>query len=450
MARGAVPPSPDGVARNVSTTWSRRSADLAREVRALRSAVDRLNRDAAAPAAAPEPAAARRRARTPIRRLSRSERSRPSAGRGGAFGWQSVGAGSARSRSLDFESLIGRYGTLALASLTILLGAGAFLSWAIAQGKIGPELRVAFGAIGAAVVGAAGWRLRARGSKRFGSTLLALALALVHVDAWGAGPYLQLVPSPVALGVAAAASVALAVLAWTNGEEALFSVGVGGALIAPFVTSRDAGSVPALLIYGFVVLSTGLAALRGRAWRTAVHRDDHRVLALHGDRRVRDGAPRADARAGLPGAVRDRHRVGRARADARHVGSTHRAVGAGGAVRRAVVGDDRPGAVERSGDTGGARHADGVRGGAGRDNAGRGGRSDPTAVVHRGRAADRVRLHRPRRRERLVAPHARRARVDGGGCRGRVSPAGRASDAPHGRRYRERRSRSCSPWSGRR
>jgi len=173
-------------------------------------------------------------------------------------------------RSLDLESLIGRYGTLALASLTILLGAGAFLSWAIAHGKIGPSLRVSLGALGAAGVAIVGWRLRARGSVRFGSTLLALALALVHVDAWGAGPYLHLVSSPVALSVAAAASVALAVLAWVNDEEALFSVGVGGALVAPFVTSGDSGNVAALLIYGYVVLGSGLVALRRRAWRTAV------------------------------------------------------------------------------------------------------------------------------------------------------------------------------------
>ena len=173
-------------------------------------------------------------------------------------------------RSLDLESLIGRYGTLALASLTILLGAGAFLSWAIAQNKIGPGLRVFLGALGAAGVAVVGWRLRARGSVRFGSTLLALALALVHVDAWGAGPYLQLVSSPLALSVAAAASVALAVLAWVNDEEALFSVGVGGALVAPFVTSSDSGNVVALLIYGYVVLGSGLVALRGRVWRTAV------------------------------------------------------------------------------------------------------------------------------------------------------------------------------------
>jgi uncharacterized membrane protein len=173
-------------------------------------------------------------------------------------------------RSIDFESLVGRYGTLALASLTILLGVGAFLGWAIQQGKIGPEMRVILGGLVAVALGVAGWRLRSRGSMRFGSVLLALALAVVHVDAWGAGPYLGLVTSPVALGVAAVASVALAWLAWRRDEEPLFSVGVGGALLAPFVTSSESGSVPALLVYGYVVLATGLVALRGRAWRTAV------------------------------------------------------------------------------------------------------------------------------------------------------------------------------------
>ena len=243
-------------------------ANLARDLRALRAAVDRLEQaresatldadaaaivesttivvETAAPAAVasvaadPPPAPAE-----PI--------ARPTVG-----------------RTLDFESMIGRYGTLALASLTILLGAGAFLSWAIANGKIGPTMRVSLGAIAAAAVAAVGWRLRSRGSVRFGSTLLALALALVHVDAWGAGPYLRLVPSSVALGIAAMASVALAVLAWFGNEEALFSVGVGGALIAPFVTAREPGVAVALLIYGYMVLASGLAALRGRAWRTAM------------------------------------------------------------------------------------------------------------------------------------------------------------------------------------
>jgi len=227
-------------------------ANLARDLRALRAVVDRLDQQRNG---APHPLEAE------IPPTVSEAIEQPVADPPGL---------APERRSLDLEALIGRYGTLALASLTILLGAGAFLSWAIAHGKIGPGMRVFLGALGAAAVAVVGWRLRTRGSMRFGSTLLALALALVHVDAWGAGPYLQLVPSPVALTVAAAASVALAVLAWVNDEEALFSVGVGGALVAPFVTSKESGSVLALLIYGFVVLSCGLAALRGRAWRTAV------------------------------------------------------------------------------------------------------------------------------------------------------------------------------------
>ena len=246
-------------------------ADLAREVRALRDVVDRLQgvREPARVdtiAAPTAPAAEPARPWDPEAALAKQLETERREAQRRAAERRSV----SERRKLDLESLIGRYGTLALASLTILLGAGAFLSWAVAHGKIGPGMRVSLGALGAAAVAVVGWRLRSRGSKRYGSTLLALALALVHVDAWGAGPYLQLVPSPVALGVAAAASVALAILAWVGDEEALFSVGVGGAIIAPFVTSRESGSVVALLIYGYVVLACGLGALRGRAWRTAV------------------------------------------------------------------------------------------------------------------------------------------------------------------------------------
>jgi uncharacterized membrane protein len=247
-------------------------AVLIREVRALRAIVDRLD-SSAAPRVEPEPptAVVTPRVEPPVHiTVTSSATEDVSTARREAERRAAEVRLRTQRKSLDLESLIGRYGTLALASLTILLGAGAFLSWAIAHGKIGPELRVLLGALGAAAVAVVGWRLRARGSKRFGSTMLALALALVHVDAWGAGPYLDLVSSPVALSVAAAASLALAVLAWVGNEEALFSVGVGGAIVAPFVTSRSSGSVIALLVYGFVVLGCGLGALRGKAWRTAV------------------------------------------------------------------------------------------------------------------------------------------------------------------------------------
>ena len=175
-------------------------------------------------------------------------------------------AGPSRFQRQNFEALIGRYGTLALAAFTILMGVGVFIGWAIKNGVIGPELRVALGALLAAVIATVGVRLRRGDSPRFGSVLLALALAILHVVCWGAGPLLQLVPSVLALGVAASASAALALLALKEEDQPLFNVGFGGALLAPFVTSSETGDAVILLLYGAVVLGAGMRAMRDRTW----------------------------------------------------------------------------------------------------------------------------------------------------------------------------------------
>jgi hypothetical protein len=179
-------------------------------------------------------------------------------------------AASGLGRRIDLESLVGRYGAMALAALTILMAAGTFLGWAIANGRLGPGARVALGGVAAGVVAAIGLRLRARAARRFGNTLLGLALALVHVDAWGAGPFLHVIPPAAALTVAALASASLAALAWRADDESLFVVGTGGALLAPFVTADGPGNTLVLLTYGWVVLTTALFALRGRPWTVAV------------------------------------------------------------------------------------------------------------------------------------------------------------------------------------
>ena len=181
------------------------------------------------------------------------------------FPWSGAG-GVGRS---DIEGLVGRYGTVALAALTILVGVGAFLQWAIERITVGPATRVALGLVAAAVVAALGYRLRSRGARQYGNTLIGLALAIVHVDAWGAGPQLHVIPSSVALAIAAVASAVVAVLAWREQEQSLFAVGTGGALLAPFVTSDRSGRIIALLVYGLVVLSIGFYALRGRSWQLA-------------------------------------------------------------------------------------------------------------------------------------------------------------------------------------
>ena len=170
---------------------------------------------------------------------------------------------------MSLETLIGRYGMIGMAVLLLLMGIGTFISWAIANNVITPAGRVGLGALGALAFAAGGFALRARDEKKFGNVLLALALAITHTVAWGAGPKLHIIDEHLALGVAALASIALAALALVDEDETLFVVGIGGALLAPFVTASGRASGPLTLVYGWIVITAGLFAMRGRAWRVA-------------------------------------------------------------------------------------------------------------------------------------------------------------------------------------
>ena len=175
-------------------------------------------------------------------------------------------------RSMDrasLETLVGRYAAVGVGALVLLMGVGAFLTWAVANFTVRPPVRVALGLVGAAALAVLGERLRRReGGRRFGEVLLALALAVVHVDAWAAGPYLQIVSAESALGVATAASAALTALAWRARQHSLFVVGVGGALLAPFVSGAADVHPLTRPVYGWLVLTAGLIALvHGRATR---------------------------------------------------------------------------------------------------------------------------------------------------------------------------------------
>ena len=214
-----------------------RLAELESKLRALSMEVQALGRDLRAVAPAPPPPAPP----SPPRRRERA----------------------------DLEQLVGRYGTVGIATLAILLGVGAFLQWAIARGLLGPEVRVLLGALLAVALAAMGMRLRRAGTVRFGNVLLAIALAVAHVVAWAAGPSLDLIPAAVALVLAAVASVGLALLALSDGEEWLFTLGVGGALLAPFVTLEAGGGITTLLVFGWVIITAAIVAQREASWSFA-------------------------------------------------------------------------------------------------------------------------------------------------------------------------------------
>jgi len=170
----------------------------------------------------------------------------------------------------DLERLVGSYGMLAIAVLAAVAAVGTFLSWAIGSGfiTIGPTARVAIGLAAAAGVGVWGARLRRR-ERSFGSSLLGLALVIVHVCAYAAGPSFALVPTWVAFTGAAVASWALTVFAHREADEPLWCVGFGGAAVAPFVTTNGHGSLYALLAYATLVLLSGCFSINKRDWPIA-------------------------------------------------------------------------------------------------------------------------------------------------------------------------------------
>ncbi len=174
------------------------------------------------------------------------------------------------STPLDFERLLGRYGMLAIAVLAAVAAVGTFLSWAIRNGylRLGPEARVLVGLAFATGLAAWGLRLRAR-ERSFGSSILALALVIIQVCAYAAGPGFHLVPTLVAFAGVAFLSWALAIFAHAEDDEPLWCVGFGGAALAPFVTSDGTGNVYALLAYALVVLLPACFAISGRSWPIA-------------------------------------------------------------------------------------------------------------------------------------------------------------------------------------
>jgi hypothetical protein len=172
--------------------------------------------------------------------------------------------------SLDFERLLGRYGMLGIAVLAAIAAVGTFLSWAISRGylTLGPTARVLIGLAFAGGIGVWGLKLRQR-ERSFGSSVVGLALVIVLVCAYAAGPGFDLIPTWLAFIVASAIAWTLAIFARSEDDEPLWSVAFGGAAIAPFATSDGSGNLYALLAYALVTLLAACFAISHRNWPVA-------------------------------------------------------------------------------------------------------------------------------------------------------------------------------------
>jgi hypothetical protein len=236
-----------------------RLESLERQVAALSVEVARLRGMQDATPAQPPPPAPRRATPEMDRMLSAAERlyaaatHRPSVPLSGD----------------EIESYVGRYGTLAFAALALLMGVGMLVTWAVAKGLLTATMGVGLGALTALALGVTGLWFRARGEVRYGDVLLAIALAIVDLVAWGAGPRLGLVSPSVALLVVVVVAVGIATLALRDENEFLFIVAVGGALSAPFVTWAEPATTRLLLAYGATVVLGAILAVRDARWTRA-------------------------------------------------------------------------------------------------------------------------------------------------------------------------------------
>ncbi len=171
---------------------------------------------------------------------------------------------------------------LALAVIAAVAAVGTFLDWAITRGylTLTPGIRVALGLVFAAAIGAWGIKLR-RTERPFGSSLLGLALVIVLVCGYAAGPGLHLVPAWLAFAGSAGVSWGLALFARVENDEPLWCVAFGGATLAPFVTSNGMGNLYALVAYGLVLSVSACFAIAHRPWPVA-WRVFYAVTALFG------------------------------------------------------------------------------------------------------------------------------------------------------------------------
>lgn len=148
--------------------------------------------------------------------------------------------------------------------LVLLLGVGYLLRYAVAQGWLGPPVRVLLALAGSGVLAVVGLRLeRADATRLVGQICTATASAGAYAAVVAAVVLYELIATPVGLLAAALiAGVAVGHGARTR-NVGITALGVGGALASPVLVGADGAATLGLLL---VALTAGLGVAVRRAW----------------------------------------------------------------------------------------------------------------------------------------------------------------------------------------
>jgi len=183
-------------------------------------------------------------------------------------------AASPPSRAIGFEERFGTRWLVWVGGVALALGGIFLVLYTIQQGLIGPRVRVALGALLAAVLVVAGeWSRRTE--RRAGipglpsadipSILTAAGTVVAYASVYAAYALYQFLPPGAAfilLGIVALLTLGAALL---HGP-ALAGLGVVGAFVTPFLIASDKPDYWALYIYIAIVTAAAFALARARLW----------------------------------------------------------------------------------------------------------------------------------------------------------------------------------------
>jgi uncharacterized membrane protein len=174
----------------------------------------------------------------------------------------------------DLETLLTARWGVWLGSAALLLAGVFLIRYAVEQELLGPAARCVLAALlGTALLAAAEWLTRHEppaipGPFRADQAPAGLAAggtAILFGAAYGAGPFYDLLPPPLAFFLLAAASF-IALAAALRYGPLTAATGIVGAFATPALVTTEEPSLPGLFAYLFVVSAAALAVVRYTAW----------------------------------------------------------------------------------------------------------------------------------------------------------------------------------------
>jgi len=147
----------------------------------------------------------------------------------------------------------------------LLFGVAFLFRYAVDQNWMGPVVRVGFGALLGAVLLGSGIRLSGR-RRRYSQVLIGGGIATLYLTIFSSYQLYDLVGYLVAFTAMVAVTISAFVLSLQQKQAVLALIGVLGGYATPFLLTRGDGSVPALVIYGIVILALSLGVFWRRGW----------------------------------------------------------------------------------------------------------------------------------------------------------------------------------------